>query len=491
MRQFTILLNDIVDESAPVVNAPTDINWNGVRPVSETALPLTGVTIANLSTVDVDNSPVTWTKTGGTAPVTISMAGVVTVSAAWAANSVYTLNVRAEETANPGVAVNEAITIRTGTAGNNNGIAGALNGSGLTDIIYALAGNDTLNGLGGNDTLFGQDGNDTLNGGVGNDDLTGGDDNDIINGGDGDDTIRYTIDNNDDDNDIVDGGANTDTMVITGRSDLTIVSNETLDVDFDGTVITQIEGGGSIVNVERFTANLGAGTGDTLSYAGNAADVTVNLTTSTASGFTSIAGIENATGGDGNDTLTGSSVANNLAGGGGNDTVVATVDNVRDVINGNAGDDTADYSAYTSDLSLVTAGGAATTLGGLAVVRGSGSTDALSDTIDSIVNFTSGSGNDTITGNGAGNIIIGNAGNDQLSGSGGNDTLTGGAGNDTINGGADNDTVVFSGALSDYGFSLNGSGNLVVTDNRGGSPDGTDTLIGIENIQFGAQTLGW
>ena len=31
-RQFTIMLNDVVDESAPVVYAPSDINWNGVRP---------------------------------------------------------------------------------------------------------------------------------------------------------------------------------------------------------------------------------------------------------------------------------------------------------------------------------------------------------------------------------------------------------------------------------------------------------------------------
>ena len=48
---------------------------------------------------------------------------------------------------------------------------------------------------------------------------------------------------------------------------------------------------------------------DTLTYAGTTADVTVNLATGTASGFASIAGIENVTGGSGNDTLTGSAAS--------------------------------------------------------------------------------------------------------------------------------------------------------------------------------------
>ena len=59
-----------------------------------------------------------------------------------------------------------------------------------------------------------------------------------------------------------------------------------------------------------------------------------------------------------------------------------------------------------------------------------------------IENASGGSGNDTITGNGAANILAGNLGNDTLSGLAGNDTLTGGGGTDTMNGGAGDDIYV-------------------------------------------------
>jgi hypothetical protein len=49
-----------------------------------------------------------------------------------------------------------------------------------------------------------------------------------------------------------------------------------------------------------------------------------------------------------------------------------------------------------------------------------------------IENATGGSGNDTITGNGAVNVLKGCAGNDKIYGCGGNDVLTGGLGNDTF-----------------------------------------------------------
>ena len=135
----------------------------------------------------------------------------------------------------------------------------------------------------------------------------------------------------------MDGGNNTDTLVITGTT-----AGETLDVVFDGTSITEIEGGGSIVNVESVTADLLTGT-DTLSYAQTTVDVTVDLTLGTASGFGSIAGIENVTGGDGNDTLIGIAGTNNvLTGGDGNDTFTVhdTGDTVSEGGGGGSGTDT-------------------------------------------------------------------------------------------------------------------------------------------------------
>ncbi len=58
-----------------------------------------------------------------------------------------------------------------------------------------------------------------------------------------------------------------------------------------------------------------------------------------------------------------------------------------------------------------------------------------------VENATSGAGNDTLTGNDAGNLLRANAGNDILSGNLGNDTLYGGLGDDTLSGGGGNDVL--------------------------------------------------
>ncbi|MBN9670495.1 beta strand repeat-containing protein [Roseibium aggregatum] len=65
----------------------------------------------------------------------------------------------------------------------------------------------------------------------------------------------------------------------------------------------------------------------------------------------------------------------------------------------------------------------------------------------------------------------------------GDDTLSGGAGDDTIDGGLGTDTAVYSGNFSDYTITEN-AGVFTVTDNRDGSPDGTDTVVNVENFRF-------
>ena len=98
-----------------------------------------------------------------------------------------------------------------------------------------------------------------------------------------------------------------------------------------------------------------------------------------------------------------------------------------------------------------------------------------------IDNAIGGSGNDTIIGNAIANV---------LSGGGGNDTITGGAGNDTINGGSGTDTAVYSGNRANYNVSYNASTQtFTLTDLRGSSPDGTDTVTGVEYFQFGDGTI--
>ncbi len=62
--------------------------------------------------------------------------------------------------------------------------------------------------------------------------------------------------------------------------------------------------------------------------------------------------------------------------------------------------------------------------------------------------------------------------------------MIGGAGNDTIDGGTGlGDVARYSGLLSNYTITDN-AGTLTVTDTRGGSPDGTDTVTNTETLQF-------
>jgi hypothetical protein len=70
-----------------------------------------------------------------------------------------------------------------------------------------------------------------------------------------------------------------------------------------------------------------------------------------------------------------------------------------------------------------------------------------------------------------------------------NDVITGGAGNDAIEGGLGRDTAIFSGVAADYSIVNNGNGTWTVTDNRGGSPDGIDTLSGVELFRFTDQSF--
>ncbi|UWU90659.1 M10 family metallopeptidase C-terminal domain-containing protein [Bradyrhizobium sp. CB1015] len=98
-----------------------------------------------------------------------------------------------------------------------------------------------------------------------------------------------------------------------------------------------------------------------------------------------------------------------------------------------------------------------------------------------IDNATGGSGNDSIVGN-----AIANA----LNGAGGGDTITGGGGNDTIVGGSGTDTAVYSGNKANYGISYNSTTQFfTLVDLRSGTPDGSDTVSGVENFRFADGTV--
>jgi serralysin len=147
--------------------------------------------------------------------------------------------------------------------------------------------------------------------------------------------------------------------------------------------------------------------------------------------------IENATGGDGNDTLIGNDAANILTGGLGNDS-----------LDGGAGSDTASYAAAAAAVSV-----------SLAVTGAQDTGAAGTDTLANIENLT------------------GSAFNDHLTGDGGANVLTGGMGADVLDGGAGSDTAAYDGAFTGVKVNL----NTLTAQNTIGA--GTDTLIGIENLR--------
>ncbi len=92
---------------------------------------------------------------------------------------------------------------------------------------------------------------------------------------------------------------------------------------------------------------------------------------------------------------------------------------------------------------------------------------------------------DTLVCSGGGTSVTCNNDSDTVIGGAGNDVITLGTGNDVINGGGGTDTVKFGGTFASYAIKVNTDGSLTVS----GSGIGTDTLTGIENLQFSDQSV--
>jgi Ca2+-binding RTX toxin-like protein len=232
-----------------------------------------------------------------------------------------------------------------------------LNGSSGDDLIEGGAGNDTLdaslgndvlrggdgddllNGSSGNDTLEGGAGNDTLSGSDSNDILTGGQGADVVNGGDGDDTVSWSVG---DGEDTIDGGADTDVLVVNGSA-----GNDIIDIFDDGFGNVVV-----VVNDETFTASnveeliINTGDGDDVVTVGDLSGTSVSNDTISFSGGAGNDVLDAADsgkrivalGGDGDDTLSGSSLLDSLNGGAGNDILTGGLGN--DTLEGGSGNDT-------------------------------------------------------------------------------------------------------------------------------------------------------
>ena len=309
-----------------------------------------------------------------------------------------------------------------------------------------------------------------MDGGADNDTLVGGAGNDTLLGGAGNDTFTYTFGHG---ADSVDGGADTDTLNIIGTT-----SNNVLDVIFVGASITNFEGG-AVTGVEAINADLLGGI-DTLTYAGTTTNVSVDLSAGVASGFGSVGGIENVTGGSDNDTLTGDALVNILNGGAGNDTLDGGLGN--DTLVGGGGDDT--YFANTGDILTEAAGS------GIDSVFTASSTFTLAANVENLT--FAGVGDFTGSGNGSNNIIAGGDGVDALSGGGGNDTLIGGVGNDSMNGGTGNDVFAFGLGFGDdtiSGFDANPTGGQDLLDVSMLGINAGNFAARVSIVDLGADTL--
>ena len=138
------------------------------------------------------------------------------------------------------------------------------------------------------------------------------------------------------------------------------------------------------------------------------------------------------------------------------------------------GNDSIDLSGYSANQRLDLRAGAYSNVGGLINNLGI----AFGATIESGIG---GSGKDTVIGNAAANRLYGRGGADVLNGGAGADWLSGGAGNDTLSGGSGTDTVRY--AYNQGQYTIAHAGNQVIVTATTGS-EGTDTLTGIEKIQF-------
>ena len=381
-----------------------------------------------------------------------------------------------------------------------------LNGSMLDDTIDVSA--DSYQGV--RHVLRGNEGNDTLTGGAGPDDFEGGaGDDSIVGGANGTDTwgnpgfdvaryqgayARYTIEYS------TDGGLNWVAGTTGGATALVRVT-DTFSASDGGTGVDSLSGIEALSFFDRFVMLKTTTTVQDLNGDGRPDNSDI---TGTENADTLIGGVTNdhIKGGAGADSISGGAGGDILNGGGGNDTLDGGA-NGTDMI------DVAEYAGAAS-LYTVTKNGN----GSFTVSSSAEGTDTLTNIeglqfSDRFVNLVQVISRQDLNKDGAVDLIdirgldlasvpdtiapasgdqgiahrmAGGDGNDTLSGGSTADVFVGGGGNDSITGGDGIDRAVFSGSYADY--TISGNGTVTVIDIRNGSPDGTDTLNGIEELAF-------
>jgi Ca2+-binding RTX toxin-like protein len=194
-------------------------------------------------------------------------------------------------------------------------------------------GDDMISGSDGPDVLLGGDGNDVIEGRGGDDRIVGDRGSDTMSGGAGDDTLVW---NNGDGSDVIEGGE--------GHDDVEVNGSPTA-----GDVFT-IQPNGSRMKFDRtnlVSFSLDIGSSESLHANGLGGDDTITVGNVGAFSVT-------ASGGSGNDTLTGGDSSETFLGGSGNDTI--TSGGGSDVVFGEEGDDQVNIRDHTADVAFGGAG---------------------------------------------------------------------------------------------------------------------------------------
>lgn len=314
---------------------------------------------------------------------------------------------------------------------------------------------ETVVGSGLNDTLIGSDKAVTWNITAANGGTVGSyvfSSFENLQGGSGDDWFKYVGGTAN-----IDGGAGNDK--VTGPNTLnTWTINKLNGGDLNGSnLIANVETleGGTANDTFKFLPTGALGKGllggvgtDVIDYSGYGSAASVNLQTAVGTGLPSFKTIESLVGSTVNDTLIGLDKAStwnitaanagtvgsyafssfeNLQGGSADDTFkFAVAGSVGGTIAGGGGTNTLDYLLFTTAVTVDLLAWTATNTGGVSAIQ----------------NVSSGSGNDSLTGDAGNNVLSGNEGNDSLNGGAGNDILIGGKGNDSLFGGDGRDILV-------------------------------------------------
>ena len=308
-------------------------------------------------------------------------------------------------------------------------------GTSAANILNGTAADDVIDGRGGPDTMYGLAGDDQIvirNG-------------DKAYGGDGDDLFLFGNAGGSAYSGVrIDGGAGYDIVDLGSYG----VFSSTLYLDPKGTTF--------------FSWNILTGVEGLL--LGDASNTVIMG--DAGYGVIGGSGADTLRGGAGADLLAGAAGADVLEGGGGDDLLDGGAGNDR--MDGGDGDDQVDYSASPAgvviDLSLT----------------GAQSTGYGSDTLISIEGAYGSALNDRLSGA---------ASDDYLNGFLGDDVLKGGGGQDDLDGDEGVDTAIYTGAYADYGVASSGDRGWTVRDLRAGSPDGSDTLTGVERLRFADRTI--